>query len=169
MPANTSIKNPEPTQPDVDTSSTFPSPQPGSLLEKVLSPCHHHLIVNSFAISNKTPFIHIYALNSPTLSYSFNFEEYIDESEISSSTISSQEILSDETKNQLKDMLPMLKKNIADLVQDADPVRRTFLAINDNLPLNLAKVLTPLSKIVNQAPRVKRAQRNLTNSEALLA
>ena len=63
----------------------------------------------------------------------------------------------------------MLKKNIADLVQDADPVRRTFLAINDNLPLNLAKVLTPLSNIEDQAPRVKRAQRNLADHEALLA
>jgi len=49
----------------------------------------------------------------------------------------------------------MLKKNIADLVQDADPVRRTFLAIKDNLPLNLAEVLTPLSNIEDQAPRVK--------------
>ena len=63
----------------------------------------------------------------------------------------------------------MLKKNIADLVQDADPVRRTFLAIKDNLPLNLAKVLTPLSNIEDQAPRVKRAQRNLADHEALLA
>ena len=50
------------------------------------------------------------------LSYSFNFEEYIDENKISSSVISSQEILSDETKNWLKDMLPMLERNIVDLV-----------------------------------------------------
>jgi len=66
-------------------------------------------------------------------------------------------------------MLPMLKKNIADLVQDADPVRRTFLAIKGNLPLNLVEVLTPLSNIEDQAPRVKRAQRNLADHEALLA
>ena len=63
MPADTSIESPEPIQPnvekDVDPSSAVPSSQPGSLLEKVLSPCHHHLIVNSFAISNKTPFVHI--------------------------------------------------------------------------------------------------------------
>jgi len=50
------------------------------------------------------------------LSYSFDFEEYIDEDEISSSAISSIEALSKETKNRLKDMLPMLKKDIADLV-----------------------------------------------------
>ena len=44
------------------------------------------------------------------LSYSFNFEEYIDEDEISSSAISSKETLSEEIKNRLKDMLPMLKR-----------------------------------------------------------
>ena len=93
----------------------------------------------------------------PALSYSFNFEEYIDEDEISSSTISSKEVLSEEIKNRLKDMLPMLKKNIVDLVQDADPVRRTFLAIKGDLPSNLAEVLTPLSNIEDQAPIVKRA------------
>ena len=63
----------------------------------------------------------------------------------------------------------MLEKDIADFVQDADPVRRTFLAIKGNLPLNLAEVLTPLSDIEDQAPRVKRAQRNLADREALLA
>ena len=52
----------------------------------------------------------------PALSYSFNFEEYVDEDEISSSAISSKEVLSEETKNRLKDMLPMLKKDIANLV-----------------------------------------------------
>ena len=66
-------------------------------------------------------------------------------------------------------MLPMLKKDIAVLVQDADPMRRTFLAIKGNLPSNLAEVLTPLSNIEDQAPRVKRALRNLANREALLA
>jgi hypothetical protein len=55
-------------------------------------------------------------INSSASSYPFNFEEYIDESEISPLAISSQEILSDETKNQLRDMLPMLERNIADLV-----------------------------------------------------
>jgi len=41
----------------------------------------------------------------------------------------------------------MLEKDIANLVQDADPVRRIFLAIKGNLPPNLAEVLTPLSNI----------------------
>ena len=59
-------------------------------------------------------------------------------------------------KNQLKDMLPMLEGNIADLVQDADPMRRIFLAIKDNLTPNLAKALIPISNIKDQAPKVKR-------------
>ena len=63
----------------------------------------------------------------------------------------------------------MLENDIANFVLDVDPVRRTFLAIKGNLPLNLAKVLTPLSNIEDQAPRVKRAQRNLADHEALLA
>jgi len=49
----------------------------------------------------------------------------------------------------------MLKKDIADLVQDADPVRRTFLAIKGNLPSNLAEALIPLSNIKDQATKVK--------------
>ena len=73
------------------------------------------------------------------LSYSFSFEEYIDEDEISSSAISSKEALSEETKNWLKDILPMLKKDIADLVQDIDPVGRTFLAIKGTCPRILLK------------------------------
>ena len=63
----------------------------------------------------------------------------------------------------------MLEKDIANFVQNVDSVRRTFLAIKGNLPSNLAKVLTPLSDIEDQAPRVKRAQRNLADREALLA
>ena len=63
----------------------------------------------------------------------------------------------------------MLERNIADLVQDADPMRRIFLAIKNDLPLNLAEALIPLSNIEDQAPKVKKAQRNLTDHVALLA
>ena len=63
----------------------------------------------------------------------------------------------------------MLEKNIANLVQDADSMQRVFLAIKDNLSLDLIKVLSPLSIIEDQAPKVKKAQRNLSNREALLA
>ena len=63
----------------------------------------------------------------------------------------------------------MLERDIADLVQDVDPMRRIFLAIKDDLPPNLAKALIPLSNIEDQAPKVKKAQRNLTNCEAFMA
>ena len=66
-------------------------------------------------------------------------------------------------------MLPMLERNIANLVQDADPMRRIFLAIKDDLPPNLAEALISLSNIKDQAPKVKKAQRNLTGHEALMA
>ena len=63
----------------------------------------------------------------------------------------------------------MLKGNIADLVQDADPMRRIFLSIKDNLTTNLAEALIPISNIEDQAPKVKKAQRYLINHEALMA
>ena len=50
----------------------------------------------------------------------------------------------------------MLEKNIADLVQDADSMQRVFLAIKYDLSLDLIKVLSPLSIIEDQAPKVKR-------------
>ena len=63
----------------------------------------------------------------------------------------------------------MLERNIADLVQDADLIRRIFLAIKDNISPNLAEALIPLSNIEDHAPKVKKAQRNLTDGEALIA
>ena len=49
----------------------------------------------------------------------------------------------------------MLEKDIADLVQDADSIQRVFLAIKDNLSPDIIKVLSPLSIIEDQAPKVK--------------
>ena len=63
----------------------------------------------------------------------------------------------------------MLEKDIADLVQDVDSMQRVLLAIKDNLSPDLIKVLSPLSIIEDQAPKVKKAQRNISNREALLA
>ena len=63
----------------------------------------------------------------------------------------------------------MLERNIADLVQDVDPIRRIFLAFKDNLTLNLAEALIPISNIEDQAPKVKKAQRNMIDREALMA
>ena len=102
---------------------------------------------------NKTFLSDLQVLNSLVLSYSFNLEEYLDEDEMSSSATSSKETLSEETRNRLKDILPMHEKNIADLVQDVDSMQRVFLAIKDNLSLDLIKVLLPLSIIEVQAQR----------------
>ena len=63
----------------------------------------------------------------------------------------------------------MLKKDIADLVQDADSMRTIFLAIRDNLSSDLNEALTPLSIIEDQALKVRKAQRNLSDREALMA
>ena len=63
----------------------------------------------------------------------------------------------------------MLEKNIADLIQDADSMQRVSLAFKDNSSLVLTKVLSSLSIIEDQAPKVKKAQRNLSNREALSA
>ena len=63
----------------------------------------------------------------------------------------------------------ILENDIADLVQDADPMQKMFLAIKDNLSLDLIEALTPLSIIEDQAPKVKKAQRNLSDREALMA
>ena len=48
-------------------------------------------------------------------------------------------------------------------------MRRIFLAIKDNLTPNLAEALIPISNIEDQAPKVKKAQRNLIDHESLMA
>ena len=63
----------------------------------------------------------------------------------------------------------MFEKNIADLVQDTDSMQRVFLAIKGNPSLVLSRVLSPLSIIEDQVLKVKKAQRNLSDHEALLA
>ncbi|XP_066361217.1 uncharacterized protein [Miscanthus floridulus] len=62
----------------------------------------------------------------------------------------------------------MLEKDIADLVQDVDSMRRIFLAIRDNLSSDLIEALTPLSIIEDHALKVRKAQRNLSDREALM-
>ena len=60
------------------------------------------------------------ASNLPAQSHSLNFEEYFDEDEIRSSATSSSEALLEETRKQLRHILPMLEKDVADLIQDTD-------------------------------------------------
>ena len=48
-------------------------------------------------------------------------------------------------------------------------MQRVLLAIKDNLSPDIIKVLSPLSIIEDQTPKVKKDQRNLFDREALLA
>jgi len=106
---------------------------------------------------------------SPALSYSFNLEEYIEEDEINSQSKLLQVSLPDTTQNQLKELLPLLEKNIADLIQDGEPIRRTFLAINDQLQPHLLEALAQVANIKDHASKVKKACRNLMDRNILLA
>ena len=72
------------------------------------------------------------------------------------SATSSKEALSEETRNQLRDILPMFEKNIADLVQDTDLTQRVFLAIKGNPSPVLSRVLSSLSIFEDQALKMKK-------------
>ena len=72
------------------------------------------------------------------------------------SATSSKEALSEETRNQLRDILPMFEKDIADLVQDTDLTQRVFLAIKGNPSLVLSRVLSSLSIFEDQALKMKK-------------
>ena len=63
----------------------------------------------------------------------------------------------------------MFERNIADLVQDTDLMQRDFLAIKGDPSPTLSRVLSFLSAFEDQALKVKKTQRNLSNREALLA
>ena len=76
--------------------------------------------------------------------------------EISSSATSSKEALSEETRNRLRDILPMFENNIADLVQDTDSMQRVFLAIKGDPSPALSRVLSYLSAFEDQALKVKK-------------
>ena len=63
----------------------------------------------------------------------------------------------------------MFETNIANLVQDTDSMQRVFLAIKGNPSLVLSRVLSPLFIFEDQTLKVKKAQRNLSDRETLLA
>ena len=63
----------------------------------------------------------------------------------------------------------MFEKNIADLIQDTNPIHRASLAIKGNPSPALSRILSPLSIFEDQVLKVKQAQRNLFDRETLLA
>ena len=91
------------------------------------------------------------------MSYSFNLGEYLDEDEVSSSATSFKEALLEETRNRLRDVLPMLEKNITDLVQDIDSMQRVILAIKSNPSPALSRVLSSFPIFEAQALKVEKA------------
>ena len=76
--------------------------------------------------------------------------------------------MSEETRNRLRNILPIFERNIADLVQDTDSMQRAFLVIKGDPSPSLSRVLSSLSIFEDQALKVKKAQRNLSDREALL-
>ena len=125
-------------------------------------------MINRFKPPNRV-FPCTQALSLPAQSYSLNFEDYLDEDEIRSSVTSSSEALSEETKNRLSHILPILEKNVADLVRDTDSMQRVLLAIKGDPSPALSRVLSYLSTFEDQALKVKKIQRSLSNREALMA
>jgi len=91
------------------------------------------------------------------LSYSFNLGEYLDEDEVSSSATSSKEVLLEETRNWLRDVLLMFEKNIANLVQDTNSMQRVLSAIKNNPSPVLSRVLSSLSIFEVHPLKVKKA------------
>ena len=96
------------------------------------------------------------ALSLLAQSFSPNLEEYFNEDEIRSSATSSSEALSKETRNRLRHILPMLEKDVANLVRDTNSMQRVFLAIKGDPSLALSRVLSYLSSFEDQALKVKK-------------
>ena len=63
----------------------------------------------------------------------------------------------------------MFEKNIADLVQDTNSMQRVLSTIKSNPSSVLSRVLSSLSIFEVQALKVKKAQRNSSDRETLLA
>ena len=125
-------------------------------------------MINRVKLSNQV-FSCTQVSNLPARSHSLNIEEYFDEDEIRSLATSSSEALSEETRKRQRHILPMLEKDIADLIQDTNSMQRVFLAIKGDPSPTLSKVLLYLSSFEDQALKAKKIQRNLSNHEALMA
>lgn len=77
--------------------------------------------------------------------------------------------MSEDTKDRLSIILPLLEKNIADVVGGCRTVRLLISETKGHLNQTLLDALVSVFKIVDQAPMVKKAQRRLTQRQALLA
>lgn len=102
-----------------------------------------------------------------SLSSSLNLEELLGEDE-TSSVVSFIEQMSEATRNRLRDILSLLEKDIAKLVEDADPVRQFLSKAKNTISPTLLEALMAVSEIEDQAPMVRKAQRRLTQHQTLL-
>lgn len=134
---------------------------------RYLSVCHIH--IPSYRLIYNVCLLILRAQNSPSLrAFSFNIKDYIEEGEVSSSAIQTHQeaSLADTVKDWLQEMLPYLEQNIADLVQNAEPIWRAFLAIKNELDQDLFDALSPVAYIEGHESKVIGAQRWFADREA---
>lgn len=92
------------------------------------------------------------------------------EEEVSSSSTSAQQSiqtsLADGVKDQLQDMLALLDKNIAELIQDARSTRNIFQTIRSQLPPELELAIIPIAFNECHQLQVLQAKQRLSDRSA---
>ena len=100
---------------------------------------------------------------------SFNIKDYIEEGEVTSLAVQTHQeetTLVDAVKDRLQEILPYLEQDIADLVQNAEPIRNAFLAIKGELNEELFDALSPVAYIEGHVSKIIRARKCLADREA---
>ena len=92
----------------------------------------------------------------------FDVEEFVGEKEISSHKPTKQ-VLEDDIKDHLKEIMTHLNKSINVLVENAEPIRSIFLQILNQLPSELAAALILASYIEGHQVQVLEDQRRLAD------
>lgn len=120
----------------------------------------------SFLVSILSHFLNLQEAESPSLSYSFDLTDYLDDHEISSSSLV-QGSSSEKSLDWLKDIISYLG-NTTDLIQNAETVSIIITDLQDVLPLSFRYSFISMANIEDQLPRIKRAQKNLARKTLLL-
>jgi len=100
---------------------------------------------------------------------SFNIKDYIEEGEVTSLAVQTHQeetTLVDAVKDRLQEILPYVEQDIADLVQNAEPIRNAFLAIKGELNEELFDALSPVAYIEGHVSKIIRARKCLADREA---
>lgn len=120
----------------------------------------------SFLIFFLSHFLNSQEAGSPSLSYSFNIADYLNDQEISYS-LPVQSSSSEKSLDRLKDILSYLG-NLTDLIQNAETVSTIITDLQDILPLSFRDSFISMANIEDQLPRIKKAQKNLAQKTLLL-